>query len=265
MRKIVFLLIVGAFAGACLAPACASPWAREKGRLFLSSRANYFVSTGDAPLPEATEPPRFERIDSDVYAEFGLNSRLSVGGKVIYGNAAFFDGFSTASVSGFAEIEGHIQHTILRSRRHALSVKLAAATPTRFENGGRPGVFSDGVDAELRALYGRNMIRRPVKIYASVEAGYRRRFGDGADQIRADALIGVEPLKSVLVLAEVLSRTSVRNESPGGADYDVLILQPSAVWRFSKRMGVQAGLTHEAVGRNLVRGDGYFLALWTEF
>jgi hypothetical protein len=247
------------------ASALASPWPRGKGRLFLSTKANYFTTTGDAPAPGAIEPPRFERIDSDVYGEFGLARNLTVAAKVVYGDAAFFDGFKTDRVNGFAEIEAGAQYTLFRSSADALSIKLTGGSPTRFEEGGRPGVFSDGVDLELRVLYGRDLAVQPFKIYATAEAGYRRRFGDGADQLRADVLIGVEPLKRLLVLVESQSRLSLRNEAPGGADYDVLIAQPSAVWRFSKRWALQTGLTREIAGRNLLRGDGYFLALWTEF
>ncbi len=248
-----------------LGTAGASPWPREPGRLFVSTKANYFTTAGGAPLPGAVDPPRFERIDSDVYGEFGLGSGVTLGAKIVYGDASFYDGFKTESVAGFAEIEGSVQYTAMRNREDALSFKLTGATPTRFEEGGRPGVFSDGVDLEARALYGRDLFAGPFKLYATAEAAFRRRFGDGADQLRADILIGAEPMSRLLLLLEAQSRFSLRNEDPGGADYDVLIVQPSAVFKVSRRFAAQAGAMREVAGRNLLRGDGFFLALWTEF
>jgi hypothetical protein len=251
------LLAVGA--------AHASAWPREKGRLFLSTKSNYFTAQADAPLPGAIDPPRYERVDGDIYVEYGLFKDLTLGGKVIYGYATFFDGFKSESVNGVAEAEASVQYTIFRNRVDSFGVRLTGATPTRFENGGRPGVFSDGFDAELRAIYGRTLFARPFKAYAEIGAGYRRRFGEGADQIRADALLGVEPFRRMLLLLEAQSKISMRNEDFGGANYDVIVFQPSAVWRMTRRFALQAGFTWEAAGRNLDLGQGYFLSLWTEF
>lgn len=258
--------IAPAIAAACFSLCAeASPWPREQGRLFVSAKANYFESTGAAPLPEAPAAARFERFDSDLYLEYGLSRRITLAAKVVYGEAEFFDGFERRRVDGFAEFESGVQYAILHGGADALSVKVSAATPTRFENGGRPGVVSDGIDAEIRALYGRTLMSRPVKAFATVEAAYRRRFGDGADQARADLLLGIEPGRRLLALLEAQSRRSMRNEEPGGADYDVLIAQPSIVWRATRRFALQAGASLEIAGRNLDRGSGYFLALWSEF
>lgn len=243
----------------------ASPWPREKSRLFVSTKANYFAATGAAALPGATAPAQFERFDSDLFVEYGLGRRVTLNAKVVYGQAEFFDGFERKRVDGFAEFEGGVQYAIFRRRADALAVKATGVTPTRFENGGRPGVVSDGVDAEVRVLYGRNLFNRPIKAYATGEAAYRRRFGDGADQARADIVLGLEPTRRILALIEAQSRLSLRNEASGGADYDVLIVQPSIVWRAKRRWSLQAGASLEVAGRNLDRGSGYFLALWSEF
>ena len=257
--------MLSAVCALALPAADASPWPRGEGRLFVSTKANYFRAGADAAPPLATGRPFYERIDSDLYAEYGLFEDLTLGAKIVYGNASYFDGFAQTRVDGIAEIEASVQYSVFNGRHGALSVKATGITPTRFEEGGRPGVFSDGVDAELRVLYGRTLAERPFKIYATAEAAYRRRFGDGADQARADFLVGFEPVGRVLALLEAQSRLSLRNERPGGADYDVTILQPSLVYRPANRWAVQGGVSYEAAGRNLERGVGYFLALWTEF
>ena len=266
MRRVFgrIALIVSALA-LSIGPAVASPWPRGKDRLFIATKTNYFRSTSDETPAGAGGRPFFQRFDGDLYAEYGLFRDLTLGAKVVYGNATFYDGFFESHVDGVAEIEASVQYAIFNGRAGALSVKATGITPTRFEEGGRPGVFSDGLDAELRILYGRTLIEEPFKVYASAEAGYRRRFGDGADQVRGDLLVGLQPIRQALVLLEAQSRMSLRNEAPGGADYDVVILQPSLVYRAARRWSVQGGVSYEAAGRNLQRGVGYFIALWTEF
>jgi hypothetical protein len=260
------LLSAAALSFMTIPNAMASPWPREKGRLFLSTRGAYFSADGDSSLAGALDRPRFERVDSEVYAEYGLTRKATLAAKVVYSDATYFDGFDARGASGFSEIEVGAQHGILRRTGQSLAVKISASTfPAGLEDGSRPGDFGEDIDAELRVLYGRDLALKPFKIYATAETAYRRRFGDGADQGRADLLLGLEPFKRTLILLEAQSRWSLGNEEPGGADYDVVALQPSFVWRQTKRWAVQIGLTHEAAARNLDRGTGYFLALWSEF
>ncbi len=260
------LLLLSAFGALSVTTtASASPWAREDDRLFIATRADYFIAIADVPIPPVTSPPRFERFETHTYVEFGLTSRTMIGGKFIYGTSNYDDGFVRTDGSGFSEVEAFVQREVLRNKQHALSFSLAGAAPMRLETGVRPGLHSNGADLEARVLYGRDLIAKPFKVYATTEAGYRRRFGASADQIQADFLLGVEPTNDFLILAQVFSTISLRNEDVGGADYDVVKIQPSIVWRVSRRWSLQAGVTREAAGRNLLLGDAYFFGFWTVF
>lgn len=260
-----FLFACAGALAAAAGPAEASAWGRAAGEIYVSSRASFFHATADGPIAPDLAAARFERFDSDTYTEYGLSRAVTLGGKAVYATSTYFDGTTTGSASGFSEFEGFLQVEARRGGRGALAFRLTAASPSSFDSGGRPGLVSDGADLEARVLYGRNLALSPVKIFASVETGYRRRLGAAADQIRADALIGVEPTHRLLLLVELFSSTSLRNESPGGADYDVAKIQPSIVWRLSRRYSLQAGLIHEAAGRNLMLGNAYFVGLWSAF
>lgn len=246
-------------------PADASPWGREPGTLFLSTRADYFLARADADDPLALGPQRFERIESNAYAEIGVAHRAMIGVKVVYGTSSYFDGFETFSASGFSEIEGFAQRELLRDHRQVLALRFAGAAPSRVGAGLRPGLGNDGADAEARLSYGRTLTLRPVKIFAVAEAGYRRRFGSSADQFRGDFAVGAEPSRRLLAMVEIFSTASLGAAAPGGADYDVVKIQPSLAWRATRRCSLHAGVTHEAWGRNLLLGDTWFLGLWTEF
>lgn len=243
----------------------ASPWARQGGGLFISTRSDYFTAKAETPLPGAVDLARFERFDTNTYAEFGIGRRTTIGGKVVYGTSTYYDGINASSGSGFSEFEGFIQRELWRNDADVFSLRLAGASNAWLDDGGRPGLVSDGADAEFRVLYGRNVGARPFKVFAAAEAGYRRRFGDGADQVRVDLLVGAEPLKRAMILVEAFSTTSLRNEGPGGADYDVVKIQPSVAWRITRRWSLQGGMTKEVWGRNLLTGNAYFLSIWSAF
>jgi hypothetical protein len=246
------------------APAQASPWPRDAGRLFTSTRADNFRAERPTEA-DALGPRRLERQQANVYAEYGLDPNTTLAAKIVYGTIAYFDGYESFAAEGVSEIEIAVQRRLLQRRNDVLSARLAGAAPSRFETGARPDMTSDGYDIEARLLYGRNVAPGRVKTFAGVEAAYRRRFGDGADQIRLDFTLGVEPSARLLLLIETFAVKSVGAAAPGGADYDVIRLQPSAAWRFSPRWAVQLGASREIAGRNLLRGDAWFLGLWTSF
>ncbi|MBI1393669.1 MAG: hypothetical protein GC152_13095 [Alphaproteobacteria bacterium] len=68
-----------------------------------------------------------------------------------------------------------------------------------------------------------------------------------------------------MILAEAQSVVSIGAASPGGADFNVLKLQPSIVWRATPKIAIRAGGLFEIAASGLTPGNGAFLALWTEF
>lgn len=240
--------------------AVASPWGRERGDIFVSSKSTYFSALG----PAAPDRKKFERLDADIYVEWGAFSGVTLCGKALFGSSTYFDGVSTSSVSGVSEFEGSAQLRLAKSAHDAFSVRLAGAKPTHLSTGARPDLASDGADAEMRLLYGRDLILRPVKVFMTTETAYRRRFGPGADQFRGDALIGAERGRGLLLI-EAQTVKSLSAAEDDGTRYDLVRLQATAVLRVTKRLSVQIGGTHEAAGRGVLRGDSAFAGFWAQF
>lgn len=244
----------------------ASPWPRPDDEILIVSRADYFESDlGELSVSGEPVEGRFQRIESNTYAEFGLTEDLTVGGKVFYGTSWLTRGADVETASGFTEIEGFAHYQVFKSGRHVGSVKMAAGLPASFKSGARPELQSNGVDVELAALYARELVLSPVRIYAAAEIGYRKRFSASADQARLVTTLGAEPSERWLILLDTYSVKSVENERAGGADFDIVKIQPSLVWRATRRFHVQAGVTEEIAGRNIALGRTYFLGVWTRF
>ncbi len=256
-RRANFLCLIVSFLTIGIGSADASPWGRAPGAFFLSSRFDYFSA--------AAAEARFERYESNTYGEIGLPAAFTIGGKVVYGTSIATGDLTPTAASGVSEAELFLQRELIRKGGSVVALKLTGASPTRFAAGARPGFVSDGADLEARVLYGATIVERPLKVFATAEAGYRRRFGDGADQVRLDGLVGVAPTPRLLFLGEVLSSVSARNEQLGGSDFDIVRAQSSAVVRFSKRWAIQGGASFEFAGRNVLLGETYFVGLWTEF
>jgi hypothetical protein len=246
--------------------AVASPWARADNELFVISRADYFkADLGPVNTINGVVDSRFERFMSNTYVEYGLTDKTTIGGKALYGTSWLTRGSDIETASGFSEVEVYVQHQAFRSPAHAGAVRLAVARPANFSSGARPELQSNGVDIDISALYGRNIITTPLKIFTTTEVGYRKKFSDSADHIRMDATVGIEPSDRFLVLFDFFSTVSIQNEDVGGADFDIVKIQPSLLWRASRRWAFQAGMTEEVASRNISTGRTYFFGLWTSF
>ncbi|MGF1543828.1 MAG: hypothetical protein ACFB00_04905 [Parvularculaceae bacterium] len=241
----------------------AAPWTRRPGDVFLETRADYFTSRTDAT--------RFERLETVTYGELGAPFATMIGGRVAYGRTWTGDAAGPSIVSdGVSEAEVFLQKTICRDDddKNALSARFGAVRPARFSTA-RPGLAVDGFDVEGRLLYGRNLTLPPFKTFAIAEAGFRRRFGAAADQLRLDAGLGVEPTNRLLALFEVQSKISLRNETfdPDGlgADFDVVRFQGSIVVRIDRRTALRVGGAVETAARNVEPGRTAFVGVWSRF
>ncbi len=262
-----FALLAAAMAASTFSQqAYASAWSRDDGELMIISRADYFKSDLMNVSVGGTEvESKFERIESNNYFEYGVTSGLTVGGKVFYGTSWLTRGSNVETASGFTEFEAFVQQQVFRNERHAGAVKVAAGAPSGFESGARAGLESEGADLEFSLLYGRSLTFEPVKTFAAAEVGFRKRFGESADRMRFLTTIGLAPNDRWDLLFDTYSVKSLRNEGTGGADFDVIKIQPSVVWRATRRFSFQVGLSEEIAGRNLALGTTYFVGLRSRF
>lgn len=244
----------------------ASPWSRDDGEFMIISRADYFRSDlENVSVGGVAVDGKFERLESNTYVEYGVTEKLTVGGKVFYGTSWLTRGDGVERNSGFTELEAFAQQQVFRNDRHAGAVKVAVGIPAGLEAGVRSGQQSDGADLEVALLYGRSLTFEPIKTFAAIEVGVQKRFSDAADQMRFLTTFGVEPSDRWVFLVDTYSVKSLGNEQSGGADFDVIKIQPSIVWRATKRFSFQLGVSKEIAGRNLDLGSTYFVGLRTRF
>jgi len=247
----------------------ASPWPRQPKSLFIATGTEFFKSRGDFLF----EPPPlinqdndlFTRIQSTNYLEFGLNDKWLTSFKINYAISTIRAQGIGVRNSGITEIEGRLQRLILKGKRHVTSLSLGISQNDSAGGGARPQLQSEGIDSEIRLLYGRTHLTKPVKIYSTAEFAYRRRFGSAADQLRGDGQLGISPHDRVLILVDLFSNFSLRNEDEGGADFDVIKIQPSLAFRYYRDWHIQVGSNFEINGRNLPLGNGVFINFWTLF
>lgn len=247
----------------------ASPWPREPGSIFVSVGIDQFQAEGDfvfdlLPLTDSTLD-QFQRFQTRSYFEYGITRKWLASFKTAYAFTTTTSPNSITLSNGLTEYEGTLQRQIWKSKRSVLSLAIAGGQNNSFSGGTVAGLNSDGIDGELRVLYGRGFTALPFASFITAELAYRRRFGTPADQIRGDFKIGVEPHNRVLLLFDTYTVTSLRNNAEDGLDFDVVKIQPSLALRVYKGWRIQGGVNYEIAGRNIDLGRSYFINLWSKF
>jgi hypothetical protein len=238
-------------------PANASPWNRADGDLFVSTTADYYWSE--------TAISRYSRTDSDTYVEFGATDDWMLGGRISYGTSISNNVAGTFTDTGLNEAEIGLQRQFRRGEHSATSFKVSVARSGSLSIDARTGAATPNMEFEIRALHGRDLLLAPIKIFATADTASRRRLGGDADQIRADTLVGIEPSKHFLLLLEMQSVVSLKNEDPAFADFDLYRGQASLVWRKSRRWSFIGGGRKEFSTRNLPGGTAVFIGVASAF
>lgn len=241
----------------------ASPWGRRAGEGFSSLRLSELDAQAPA-APGALGPLSFSRQSADFYGEYGLTPGWTIGGKVIVDRSIYFDGFDRFEDQGLSEAEGFVQHQILATSRSALAARIAVGAPTRRQFAGRPDAVRAGEDLDLRLLYGRQLTHGTIVAFATAETGWRKRFGPGADQWRAETSLGLARGRWLALGAARLTY-SFGGAGVGGSDYDLTEIEGALFFRLSRRLSLGAGYLREVASRNVVRGGGGFVSLWARF
>lgn len=240
-----------------IAGAQASPWNRADGRVFASTQAAYYSSTIGIT--------RYQRIDSETYLEFGLTPNWMIGGLASHGVSVSQSAAGTFTQTGLNEAQIYAQRQVQRGDRSATSLKISGVRSGRLSLDAQSGAPAPNFEVEIRALHGRNVVSKPFKIFTTLETGFRKRLGGDADQVRVDALIGVEPSPRLMILLEAQSIASLGNEEPGFADYDLVRAQASVLLRWKPRWSFVAGGRKEISTRNVVPGAAVYFGVWSQF
>jgi hypothetical protein len=263
-----------ALCGALLSPSAqAGAWTLAEGTGQAILTTSYYETTDrfDAHR-DRVSGNRFEKVTLNPYLEYGLTNAVTLGLSPEY---EFLEnhvgGGRTDQTNGFGDVETFARGRLWHDDWSVLSVQGMVRAPTGYNEKRSPALGYDQVDLEGRLLYGLSGTVAGTSWYTDLEAGYRKRFGSPADEVRADLAFGWRPVSDWLLLAQSFNTLGLRNASSSttaqtnGPDYDSFKLQLSAVYTLSERVSVQAGGWREIGGRNSGAGNGALLALWLTF
>ena len=128
-----------------------------------------------------------------------------------------------------------------------------------------PQVANPNAEYEARVLYGHGFTLGDMTGFLESDLAIRARAGTPADELHLDLTAGLRPRPDWLLLAQSFSTLGLRDNRPGGANYDVTKLQLSVVYSLTPRWSLQLGGYTEVAGRNVALGNAGLVAVWCRF
>ncbi|MBL6457609.1 hypothetical protein JMJ55_19935 [Belnapia sp. T6] len=263
--------VAGGCAAAMVAtPALAGPWPQDAGHGQVITQIAPYTSevrgVDDRGRPTGTGT--LYRLDGGPYWEHGLAPRWTVG-LVPRLQAAWLRDKTTHQTytsQGLAELGGFLRYQLHQGRLDTLSVQAIAYTPGVAHETRNLRIAEPNASVGLAASYGIGIpLPRGMSAFASLDAGYRFRFGTAADELRIDGTIGIRPIPRWMLLAQSFSTIGMRNGGPGGTDYSVNKVQFSIVHDLTERHAIQIGYMREIDGRRVSLGQAVLGSFWYRY
>jgi len=247
-------IVLGAFLLSATHPASANPWLKEKGEGEFISNAT--ISRQESGLASGAQTSA----SSDLHLEFGaLPSATVVADTSVHQYEAAgqsLSTFDTASLGVRANVR-RWDNSVLSSEVHlGISEVRDSFLP------GSPVALDGTGEARLMFGEGFDVLRRHA--FAGVEAGWRWRAGPPADEALLDAILGIDPWQSALLMLQSFAVASTGPASGAYRRYGLVKLQLTLAQRVSPRWWIQAGLIETVAGKDAGEA-GAVLPLWMRF
>lgn len=266
-----------ALAGLAAVPADAGPWLQKRGHgLVIAGWRDYRAS--ERFSPSGSRQPLgpggiFRSRAAHVWTEVGLTDRWT---GILSGTVQSLR-YQDAGYQSSAVAPGDLEAGLRRGLRVAdsgwqVSAQMLLKAPAysqRVEP--RPG--NGQADLEGSLLAGRSFPVASRWGFLSLEGGYRKRWGQPADQFRGEAAAGIHWNQRLTLTAQsfAIRRAGALPTAGGGRNpmiepvFDLYKVQLSAVVRVAPGWSLQTGYGLDVAGRNIGRGRQWMVAVWKTF
>lgn len=283
-KTAIGLLTIAVFS--CVLSSAQAAWTQRAGNWFTADTftfysTNHFIDANGRRIHQ----PRFAKQEWNNYVEYGWRDDVTLGANLFLqrlesdflqytpsGNS-YLSG--TKYNYGLADSEFFLRKRLwqgtLAKKGAVFSVQPLVKLPSFYYSGDDPRGGTDNFDAELRLQGGYNFSLLQQDHFATLNLGYRKRFGEWHDQIKADSTVGFTLNRHFSLLLQAFltrrmednARAVISNATVN--DYDLVKTQASLVYNLNRRTRIQIGSFHHLYARNTGDGQGFLLSLWREF
>jgi hypothetical protein len=250
----------------------AGAWTLPQGKHYLRIAYNYYKT--DDRFADGGGRADFEKngdfldTNASFYLEYGLFPRLSLVGNFVYKYLEYEDDGIDSKTYGLGDMEVAARYLLLAPKGGALSLQGLVKIPEAYDETDTVPLGNGQYDVEVRLLYGHSLY--PVLPgYVNVEAGYRFRFEEPADEFRylvevggdfTKHLYGRVKLDGILGMGNGDDDRDAFGNPTATEAYDLGKLDICLGYKITKRYAVELGCTPSLYGKNTAAGTTWSVA-----
>lgn len=255
--RVIVWVIAAAWLLAGAAPARAGAFTLQEGeaKLFVSglltSGDRYFDGGG-----KLRSRGRYRKYDLQAFAEYGLRDGLTIFGSSALERISAKDGTSsTRKGLGRSELGARLRLFEADGWIASAQASVTLAGAKKSEGFAAVGETDDQID--LRGLVARSFEAFGRPWFLDLQAGYRTRSGDPADELRFDATLGVRIAPRWLILAQSFNTIGLeRWKGPYALRQRIHKLQGAALFDLTERLTVYGAVFATPIGKDAMDERG---------
>lgn len=206
----------------------------------------------------------FLKTEIALFLEHGLTRAWTLVARPAYQTVAITRDGGREEGTGFAALELGARRLLWRRENTVASAQFLAVLPGETENVTDAPLGAGEGGAEARFLAGHSWGAAAAGGFVELQAGYRWRDGDDADEVRLDATAGWRMSPRWMTLAQTASAWSATSP-PLSRPYEHHRVQLSMVRRITARWSAQFGAFRTVAGRNVIAEEAGFFSLWWRY
>ncbi len=213
---------------------------------------------------DAVPTPTYDKLEASLLLEYGVTDWLTL---IVATELLSYDIAPPTDAEtfgpGYTDVGARAR--LWSNADSVLSVQTTGSLPGRHDELNPAEVGNTDPELDLRVLYGHSFQLAGWSAYIDAQLGYRIRFDDPPNEVRADFTFGIRPRERLLLLAQsfnTISDGSARGVFEDGREHK---LQLSAVWNFDEVWSLQLGGIATVAGEDTLRERGIVAGLWRRF
>lgn len=250
---------------ALAATAQAGAWTQKEGEALLISTVDYSTATrGFDDGASLQGQDRFKKAELRSYLEYGLTDWATLVAQPEFRWKHIGDGLGE-EVIGLGRADVGMRVRLKQSDPWIYSIQTSIRAPGAWDTIAPANGGDTEWEVDARILSGRGFSAFDRHGFIDLQAGYRHRFEDPADELHLDLTAGLNLTDNLLGVAQVFGSHSIGTPRGNFESSASLRLALSGVYKLNETWSVQAGLSQTAAGRNALFQSGAFVALWRKF
>lgn len=261
-------LLASVLTSQCMAGA----WTARKGSMYNKLFMNYYEA--DEYFDSARDSKgyakngEFRDFNSGYYVEYGLSDSLTLGGSLSFKSLRYEDDSEINRSTGFSDLDVSAKYRILETRGGAFSLQGLVKIPETYDEKDAVPMGNGQYDTEIRLLFGQSLYP-VIPAYCNIEAGYRFRAEEPADEVRYLLELGTDfskkcygriKLDGILGMENADDDAGIGGNPAATLDYDLGKLDMTVGYKMTEDTALEFGCRPDIYGKNTSSGVNWSLA-----